>query len=652
MPINGNVPMQYPFPYKTDDGNDQTSGGGGGSGVSSFTGDGQVLNNSGSTGAVTATLATHNKNLVLASDPTNDGATPTFRALVAADLPTSSSTFDNITLTDAADQVRFSNSAGVGEFKANASAPNFNFTNSSGLTTLSTLNAGAANMSTNLNTTYVGVGATNLSSGTSGSALLEAISDSNTIEIGMVNPGNVTSTSGDPTTLGAGVIRTVSDVDGMDIVSYGSNKKIRLGFDTGTEADYNISLLQGTGISIKNTLTTDFTIMKSNSIEIVPLDILKPDLGKWSSSISVEVDAPLISNFQINGTSGLVFPDLGGIQTDYITYPPPRATYNVDTGNIYLADADTPVGDSTLQVVLPDISDATVVPYGLTYTFTNVSSMSTNVGNFYNHDLTFLLGPLHPGQVCQFVNIHGRWYGNVVFGVPTTPASTYVTLQNTTAPYATFDLKDFGLSGNAYSTFFFYISPSAIENGAADWKITNTVNIRDCAYCTVITGDGYDAADNGIDFGNESSSSHISLNASGYANFQYLAAVGAWVLLDASSYINPAIATLTCLLQIGSQAATGGYSFGGLGKTGDGFVEDAAVGFGHTENAGAGNTATTIQPSSSSDPVTLNSNSNQRTVVWNNPLNYSQQYATSAAPGSVFDSPDVTIWTNPAYIGP
>jgi len=80
--------MQYPFPYKTDDGLIQSSGGGGGgSGVDSFTGDGQVLSNIASTGDVAATLATHNKNLVFASSATTDGVQPTFRALVAADLP-------------------------------------------------------------------------------------------------------------------------------------------------------------------------------------------------------------------------------------------------------------------------------------------------------------------------------------------------------------------------------------------------------------------------------------------------------------------------------------------------------------------------------------------------------------------------------------
>jgi hypothetical protein len=61
------------------------------SGVTSFTGDGIVLSNSSSTGAVTATLESIARNLVLAGPATGSNATPTFRALVAADLPASNS---------------------------------------------------------------------------------------------------------------------------------------------------------------------------------------------------------------------------------------------------------------------------------------------------------------------------------------------------------------------------------------------------------------------------------------------------------------------------------------------------------------------------------------------------------------------------------
>lgn len=56
-------------------------------GVTSFTGDGTVLNNSGSTGAVTATLANVNANLVFAGPASGIASTPTYRALTLADEP-------------------------------------------------------------------------------------------------------------------------------------------------------------------------------------------------------------------------------------------------------------------------------------------------------------------------------------------------------------------------------------------------------------------------------------------------------------------------------------------------------------------------------------------------------------------------------------
>ena len=60
--------------------------------VSSFSGDGTVFSNSASTGAVTAALATHTSNLVFAGPSSGVAATPTFRALVGADLPNPSAT--------------------------------------------------------------------------------------------------------------------------------------------------------------------------------------------------------------------------------------------------------------------------------------------------------------------------------------------------------------------------------------------------------------------------------------------------------------------------------------------------------------------------------------------------------------------------------
>ena len=57
------------------------------SGVTSFTGDGVVLSNSVSTGAVTATLESIPANEVLAGPTSGTNHTPTFRALVSADIP-------------------------------------------------------------------------------------------------------------------------------------------------------------------------------------------------------------------------------------------------------------------------------------------------------------------------------------------------------------------------------------------------------------------------------------------------------------------------------------------------------------------------------------------------------------------------------------
>jgi hypothetical protein len=61
-------------------------GGGSGSGVSSFSGDGVLISNSLSTGAVTAALANATQNLVFAS-PNGSTGTGSYRALVGPDLP-------------------------------------------------------------------------------------------------------------------------------------------------------------------------------------------------------------------------------------------------------------------------------------------------------------------------------------------------------------------------------------------------------------------------------------------------------------------------------------------------------------------------------------------------------------------------------------
>lgn len=58
-----------------------------GAGVTSFSGDGTLLNNSSSTGAVTASLAAQAKNLIFSGPSSGSNAIPTFRSLVGADLP-------------------------------------------------------------------------------------------------------------------------------------------------------------------------------------------------------------------------------------------------------------------------------------------------------------------------------------------------------------------------------------------------------------------------------------------------------------------------------------------------------------------------------------------------------------------------------------
>lgn len=65
-------------------GNNLIAGGGGG--VSSFTGDGVLLSNSGSTGAITATTPNRTANTVYAGPASGSAAAGAFRALVPADL--------------------------------------------------------------------------------------------------------------------------------------------------------------------------------------------------------------------------------------------------------------------------------------------------------------------------------------------------------------------------------------------------------------------------------------------------------------------------------------------------------------------------------------------------------------------------------------
>ena len=70
---NGNISAYVPIPAA--------------GGVTSFTGDSVVYNNAASTGAVSLSLIAQTKNTVLAGPTTGANATPTFRALVSADIP-------------------------------------------------------------------------------------------------------------------------------------------------------------------------------------------------------------------------------------------------------------------------------------------------------------------------------------------------------------------------------------------------------------------------------------------------------------------------------------------------------------------------------------------------------------------------------------
>ena len=98
---SGSCPSAYFFAFNPTSGNlfgcaggtwTQLNGGGGGGAVSSITGDGVIISNSASTGAVTLTLESIAKNLVLAGPSSGSNATPTFRSLVGADLPNPSAT--------------------------------------------------------------------------------------------------------------------------------------------------------------------------------------------------------------------------------------------------------------------------------------------------------------------------------------------------------------------------------------------------------------------------------------------------------------------------------------------------------------------------------------------------------------------------------
>lgn len=66
----------------------QNGAGGGGSGVSSVTGDGTVFNNAASSGAVTLSLANQAANTLFSGPAAGGAAAPSFRAMVAADLGT------------------------------------------------------------------------------------------------------------------------------------------------------------------------------------------------------------------------------------------------------------------------------------------------------------------------------------------------------------------------------------------------------------------------------------------------------------------------------------------------------------------------------------------------------------------------------------
>lgn len=112
-------------------------------GVTSFSGDGTVLSNSASTGAVTATLVNATANMVLAGPVTGAAAAPTFRSLVAADILSGIVTWDklgnangNLSLSNASNTTTFNQTSNVNWVWANTTTATSGTTNSSPIVTL------------------------------------------------------------------------------------------------------------------------------------------------------------------------------------------------------------------------------------------------------------------------------------------------------------------------------------------------------------------------------------------------------------------------------------------------------------------------------------------------------------------------------------
>ena len=112
--INGNISAYVPTPAP--------------GGVTSFSGDSVVYNNALSAGAVTLSLISQTANTVFAGPATGSNATPTFRALVAADIPNSANlppwsnlqnAGGNLTLSNAAFTTTFNQTSAVAWLWAN-----------------------------------------------------------------------------------------------------------------------------------------------------------------------------------------------------------------------------------------------------------------------------------------------------------------------------------------------------------------------------------------------------------------------------------------------------------------------------------------------------------------------------------------------------
>lgn len=199
-----------------------------GGGVSSFSGDGTILSNSSSTGAVTATLETQSANKVLAGPTSGSAVAPTFRALTGADLPApTSSALGGVEAISAVSHkwINAINTSGVPQLSQPASSdlsdygsvPNAALANASVTVTAGTGMSGGGAVSLGSSVTLSNAGVTSFSAGstglTPGSASTGAISLAGTLAVANGGTGDTGTawTSYTPTiTAAIGTLTTVS----------------------------------------------------------------------------------------------------------------------------------------------------------------------------------------------------------------------------------------------------------------------------------------------------------------------------------------------------------------------------------------------------------------------------------------------------------